>query len=722
MNPAPETLKKTTPFEASPRQESRGRHRRFFYACGAKPLDGYTIKRGIGIGGFGEVYFAVSDAGKEVALKRIERNFEIEMRGVIHCLNLKHVNLISLFDVRIDSQGTGWVVMEYVPGESLKDAIDSKATGLDWEPIQFWFRGMAEGVRYLHDRGIVHRDLKPGNIFRDSDADVVKIGDYGLSKLISAGNPGSQTETVGTFHYMAPEVGRGSYGKEVDLYALGIILYEMLTGTVPFDGETSQEIVMKHLTMDPDLARIPSSFVPLVRGLLQKDPTRRCKDALEMKRWFDEALSQRSRPSAIELPTQNRGQSEPPMNLGRQPSKELVYITEESLVIPDGADMVFGEVVEVVTAESIEKESGFAEPDSREAEGLSRNGQTSSPNGQREGRANSDPVEAEDSKQEMTSPRDLSDGRTAILEKGKRESGDGGKASEGHSLVEAPPVRRWKRWFPPGERARRIEILTTLAMAMPLLALAPAEFRWLAFPILMVPVAFEWMRLGQLGDAGRQLHAIGDELESPTQRLKVWHRWGVALGVIAGSLTVAVGSRLLGHERADAWVNWAWLTTFLAGLSGLWLFRQTGVSRSKTSSLRWLACAAVFGLFCTWLARELHAGWYSDEMAAALDLSGWSGLVSREWLLGALLSTGVMWVLEQERRKRQVGSGRFLGLVIVQSMAFGFILDFFLWMPWGWGAMLVGVLVVTPITLPVLSETLPDPPKARFSRKAVRAA
>src|SRR5437868_5770840 len=94
---------------------------KFAYASGSRPLDGYTIKRGVGRGGFGEVYFATSDAGKEVALKLIRRNLEIELRGVQQCLNLKHPNLLALYDIRHDAQGDSWVVMEYVDGASLED-------------------------------------------------------------------------------------------------------------------------------------------------------------------------------------------------------------------------------------------------------------------------------------------------------------------------------------------------------------------------------------------------------------------------------------------------------------------------------------------------------------------------------------------------------------------------------------------------------------------------
>src|SRR5687767_5050392 len=264
--------------EASPGR--MGGAMKFQYASGSRPLDGYTIKRGIGRGGFGEVYFAASDAGKELALKHVERNLEVELRGVSQCLNLKHPNLIDLYDIRYDEQGDAWVVMEYVAGASLKDVIDRNPNGLPLDQVEFWFRGIAAGTAYLHEHGIVHRDLKPGNIFEDSG--YVKIGDYGLSKFISTSRRSGQTESVGTFHYMAPEIGKGVYGKEIDIYALGIVLYEMLTGRTPFDGESSQEIIMKHLTADPDLSGIAQPYRGIIQRALQKDPEKRYHNAADM--------------------------------------------------------------------------------------------------------------------------------------------------------------------------------------------------------------------------------------------------------------------------------------------------------------------------------------------------------------------------------------------------------------------------------------------------------
>ena len=139
---------------------------------------------------------------------------------------------------------------------------------------------MCAGVAYLHDHGIVHRDLKPGNMF--SDEGTVKIGDYGLAKFISCSRRSGQTESVGTVHYMAPEIANGRYGREIDTYALGIILYEMLTGHVPFEGESVGEVLMKHLTAEPDLSRLEEPYRDIVRRTLAKDPDRRLKSVGEL--------------------------------------------------------------------------------------------------------------------------------------------------------------------------------------------------------------------------------------------------------------------------------------------------------------------------------------------------------------------------------------------------------------------------------------------------------
>src|SRR5262245_49044883 len=181
---------------------------KFTYSSGTRPLEGYTLKRGIGRGGFGEVYFAVSDGGKEIALKLLRDNSDIELRGVAQCLNLKHANLVALYDLRTDTRGDHWVLMEYMSGEPLSAVLTRHPDGLPRELAREWFLALTRAVAYLHDQGIVHRDLKPGNLFIENG--ILKVGDVGLSKAMSGSQRTAQTQSVGTVHYMAPEISTGN--------------------------------------------------------------------------------------------------------------------------------------------------------------------------------------------------------------------------------------------------------------------------------------------------------------------------------------------------------------------------------------------------------------------------------------------------------------------------------------------------------------------------------
>ncbi|MFG0334766.1 MAG: serine/threonine protein kinase [Maioricimonas sp. JB049] len=246
---------------------------KFTFAPESRPLEGYTIKRAIYRGGFGEVYYGLTDAGREVAMKLLQNNSEVELRGVQQCLNLSHPNLVTIFDIKQDGDGDHWIIMEYVAGETLDAAIRRHPGGMPMEEVRRWLPGMAAGIEFLHDRGLVHRDLKPANVF--SDNGIVKVGDVGLSKFITPSRRSAQTQSVGTVYYMAPEVAKGRYGKEVDVYAMGIMLYEMLTGAVPFDGESTGEILMKHLAAEPDLAPLPPRIRPVIARALAKEPGER---------------------------------------------------------------------------------------------------------------------------------------------------------------------------------------------------------------------------------------------------------------------------------------------------------------------------------------------------------------------------------------------------------------------------------------------------------------
>ncbi|MCY2935562.1 MAG: serine/threonine-protein kinase [Planctomycetota bacterium] len=258
--------------------------RRYYYQAGDRPLDGLTIKRAIGRGGFGEVYFAVTDAGKQLALKHITRSVEVERRGAAHCMNIKSPNLIGLYDIRTNPEGATFILMEYVPGPTLKELIEQHPNGMPEKDIRSLMGGLVAGVAQLHAAGIVHRDLKPANVFVDSG--IVKVGDYGLSKTITEVDL-DHSVSVGTCHYMAPEIRSGRYDKPVDTYALGVILYEMIRGRPPFEGQTVAEILMRHQFDQPELDPIEARYHWILKQTLNKNPALRPKDLYEILRALD---------------------------------------------------------------------------------------------------------------------------------------------------------------------------------------------------------------------------------------------------------------------------------------------------------------------------------------------------------------------------------------------------------------------------------------------------
>jgi eukaryotic-like serine/threonine-protein kinase len=294
---------------------------RFMALTPGSRLGGFEILGSLGAGGMGEVYRARDTTlGRDVAIKilpeifaadpdRLAR-FEREARTLA---SLNHPNIAGLYGVEHSGHHRA-LVMELVEGETLAERIARGPVPVD-EALVIT-RQLAEALEAAHEQGIIHRDLKPANIKLRPDG-AVKVLDFGLAKAMSpdatraASGSVSISPTItspamtahgliiGTAAYMAPEQAKGRpVGKRADLWALGCILYEMLTGRRPFDGEEMTEVLAAVIKSDPDFTLLPGDIPPsverLIRGCLEKDPRRRAADASIIRYVLDQPAETRA--------------------------------------------------------------------------------------------------------------------------------------------------------------------------------------------------------------------------------------------------------------------------------------------------------------------------------------------------------------------------------------------------------------------------------------------
>ncbi|NVB41115.1 serine/threonine protein kinase [Pseudenhygromyxa sp. WMMC2535] len=258
----------------------------------------YQLLRPLGAGGMSEVYLARHERiGKQVAIKvladkhrgkavLVER-FLLEARATAQ---VDHPNVIDISDFGETPQGAPYFVMEYLEGESLGETLRREGP-LPWPRVAHFLLQIAEGLAAAHDLGVVHRDLKPDNCIRvsaEGDPDFIKIIDFGVAKLLGeqATESGRLTKTgivVGTPEYVAPEQAQGQeVDHRVDIYALGVLMTELLTGKLPFTGESYVEVLMAQ-SYDPaprfaELApsvEVPDGVEAIARKALQKQPDHR---------------------------------------------------------------------------------------------------------------------------------------------------------------------------------------------------------------------------------------------------------------------------------------------------------------------------------------------------------------------------------------------------------------------------------------------------------------
>jgi beta-lactam-binding protein with PASTA domain/predicted Ser/Thr protein kinase len=258
-------------------------------AIGALVEGRYKVISRLGSGGMADVYLAEDQQlGRKVALKLLHRRFSADpdfverfRREAQAAAGLQHPNVVSVYD-RGAYEDTYFIAMEYLPGRSLKQLIRQEAPIDPARAIDIVIQ-ILKAARFAHRRGVIHRDLKPHNVIVD-DGDHAKVTDFGIARAGAS----DMTETgsiMGTAQYLSPEQAQGhAVSAASDLYAVGVVLYELLTGRVPFDGESAVTIALKHVSEAPAPLlhlnpAIPPELEHVVMWALNKDPADRPQEA-----------------------------------------------------------------------------------------------------------------------------------------------------------------------------------------------------------------------------------------------------------------------------------------------------------------------------------------------------------------------------------------------------------------------------------------------------------
>ncbi|HOA32957.1 MAG TPA: protein kinase, partial [Clostridia bacterium] len=253
----------------------------------------YRLIERIGLGGTA-IVFKGEDVrtGETVAIKILKEEYAQDEEFIRRfrkeaeaAMKLNHPNIVSVKDIGQDGNVI-YIVMEYVDGVTLKDYIDAMQY-ISWQDTLVIAKQILEAVDHAHEKQIIHRDIKPMNIMV-SDSSDIKLTDFGIARAVSNSTIQANDNSAGSVHYLSPEQARGGFVDErSDIYSIGITLYELITGVVPFDGDSHISIALKHLDgkiippkeVDPE---IPKGVNDLIVMATRKDPGKRFQSARDM--------------------------------------------------------------------------------------------------------------------------------------------------------------------------------------------------------------------------------------------------------------------------------------------------------------------------------------------------------------------------------------------------------------------------------------------------------
>ena len=291
----------------------------------------YKLEDFIGQGGMSLVYRAVDiRTGHSVAVKILKSEFNSDkeflerfQREAQAASLMSHHNLVNLLDVGVEGEYR-YLVLEYVNGNTLKDIIRQKGRLSHTTAIDVAVR-ILSALQHAHDNGIIHRDIKPQNVLIDSNGHV-KVADFGIARMTGGATIGKKDTVVGSVHYSSPEQATGSVVEATsDLYSTGVVMYEMLTGRVPFVGDTPVAVAMQHIQEPPPpistfAPETPPPVMAVVMKALEKDPARRFQSAREMAEALKRAKEGYMDPNLVQPEPMRRPPSTPPQP---QPIREV---------------------------------------------------------------------------------------------------------------------------------------------------------------------------------------------------------------------------------------------------------------------------------------------------------------------------------------------------------------------------------------------------------------
>lgn len=263
----------------------------------------YQLQDLIGVGGMAKVYKATDRLlQRDVAIKILKDQYAEDDEFVkkfsneaLSAARLTHVNIVSVYDIGedlIEGKKIHYIVMEYVNGETLKDLIDRKKIISNHDIIDYSIQ-ISQALNQAHSSNIVHRDIKPQNILMDRYG-LLKVTDFGIARVSTNATITYTSSILGTVHYISPEQAKGKFVDEKsDLYSLGVVMYEMATGKVPFDADNSVGIAVMHIQDEPESPiKLNQNLSPrlndIIMKLLEKDPQKRFKNANELIRALED--------------------------------------------------------------------------------------------------------------------------------------------------------------------------------------------------------------------------------------------------------------------------------------------------------------------------------------------------------------------------------------------------------------------------------------------------